>query len=83
MVSSHAMGTKRSRLKKTKRAIKLIYQGEDCENLNLSELDGSRQMTAEQKIATVCALSLMEYQIRNNTNVIPRLLRTTAVIRKP
>jgi hypothetical protein len=62
---------------------KLVYIGSDSEHSRLHELDGSLDQTPEQKFALICALSLFDYQLRNNTDDIPRLLRTTACIRKP
>jgi len=58
------------------------FVGHDKDHAKISELDGTHELTLAQKFEMICALSLFEYQMRNNTNDIPRFLRTTACIRK-
>jgi hypothetical protein len=60
------------------------YKGHDSDlkNLNISKLDGTLELSAEKKFELICELTLFHYQLKNNTNDIPRFLRTTACIRK-
>jgi hypothetical protein len=58
------------------------FLGKDSDHHLLSSLDGTKQMSYPQKFELICQLSLFDYQLKNNTNDIPRLLRTTACIRK-
>lgn len=60
----------------------LIYLGSDSAHDRLYEIDGTMQQTPEEKFATICQLSLFHYQLIKGTHDIPRLLRTTARIRK-
>ena len=48
----------------------------------MNELDGSVKLSYAKKFELICQLSLFEYQFRNKTTDVPRLLRTTACIRK-
>lgn len=66
-----------------KRNSQFVFQGKDHHHDKLHEIDGSLEQSPEEKFATICALTLFEYQLRNNTDDIPRLLRSTACIRKP
>jgi hypothetical protein len=61
----------------------LIYKGHDSNNKNLIEIDSPLRMTYEEKLKLITALTLFEYQRKNNTTDVPRFLRTTALIRKP
>lgn len=70
-------------MKKSERKKQFSFVGRDCDLDRLSEIDGSWEQTPEERFATICAISLFEYQLRNETADVPRLLRTTACIRKP
>jgi hypothetical protein len=58
------------------------FIGRDERHAELSQLDGTLNLTYEEKFALICELTLFHYQLTNKTNDIPRLLRTTACIRK-
>lgn len=58
------------------------FKGSDDLHDKLHELDGSYDLTYEEKFEMLCELSLFHYQLKNSTDDIPRLLRTTACIRK-
>ena len=58
------------------------YVGRDSEHSAISRLDGTYRMSYEEKFALICELTLFEYQLKNNTDDVPRFLRTTACIRK-
>lgn len=68
---------------KKKRTI-FIYKGNDSDlkHVDFSEIDGTLSLSPEKKLELICQLSQFHYQVKNNTNDIPRLLRTTACIRK-
>jgi len=67
---------------KKKKKIAFCFVGKDSDNYKLSRLDGTQDLTPEQKFELICDLTLFHYQLKNNTNDIPRFLRTTACIRK-
>lgn len=54
----------------------------DLDTVNLSESDGTLALSPEKKLQLICELVTLNYQLKNKTNDIPRLLRTTACIRK-
>jgi hypothetical protein len=58
------------------------FVGSDSAHSDLDSLDGSRKLTYAEKFERICQLSLFAYQLKNNTEHVPRLLRTTACIRK-
>jgi len=70
-------------LRQKKSKYPLVFKGSDSEHSRMAELDGTYELSPEEKFAATCALTLFEYQVKNNTDAIPRLLRTTACIRKP
>lgn len=59
-----------------------IFIGRDTELSRISDLDGTLELSYKEKFALICELTLFEYQLKNQTNDIPRFLRTTACIRK-
>ena len=67
---------------KKKKRIAFCFIGKDSDNNKLSHLDGTQSRTYEQKFELICDLTLFHYQLKNDTNDIPRFLRTTACIRK-
>jgi hypothetical protein len=66
-----------------KKRSKLLYLGTDNKLDALTEIDPLSSMSYTDKLTLIYQLSLFEYQMRNQTNDVPRLLRTTACIRKP
>jgi hypothetical protein len=58
------------------------FVGSEDAHSDVSSLDGTRGLTYAQKFDLTCQLSLFAYQLKNNTDHVPRLLRTTACIRK-
>ena len=58
------------------------FVGKDSDHGDLSRLDGTLGMSYEEKFSLICDLTTFDYQLKNNTNDIPRFLRTTACIRK-
>ena len=67
-----------------KREVSFVFKGtdEDLNTVNLSEIDGTLALSPEKKLQLICELVTFNYQLKNKTNDIPRLLRTTACIRK-
>ncbi len=59
-----------------------MYRDADLAKLNISEVDGTLELSAQEKFELICELTLFNYQLKNNTNDIPRFLRSTACIRK-
>ena len=60
----------------------LIFQGTDSELGALSEIDPVFSMSYVEKLTAIYELTLFEHQVRNETDDLPRFLRTTACIRK-
>ena len=58
------------------------FIGKDSDHASVSRRDGTLGMSYQDKFSLICDLTLFEYQLKNNTNDIPRFLRTTACIRK-
>lgn len=73
---------RRSAASLARRASGFEFMGVDEAHSDLSSLDGTRSLTYAQKFELICQLSLFAYQLKNNTDHVPRLLRTTACIRK-
>ena len=73
---------RRSAASSARRANRFEFVGVDDAHSDLSSLDGSQSLTPAQKFELICQLSLFAYQLKNNTENVPRLLRTTACIRK-
>ena len=48
----------------------------------MSRLDGTESLSYQKKFELICELTLFDYQLKNNTNDLPRFLRTTACIKK-
>lgn len=71
-------------MSKNKKISQFSYKGTDTEldSLNLSKMDGTLDLSFEKKFELICELTLFHYQRTHNTNDLPRLLRTTACIRK-
>jgi hypothetical protein len=69
-------------MKKKLRKKNFHFVGKDSDLRRINELDGTTELSYEKKFELACQLSLFEYQLRNNTTDVPRLLRTTACIRK-
>ena len=65
-----------------KKKTKLIFSGSDDALDKLDCIDPVYRMSYQQKLTLIYQLTLFEYQFRNNTNDVPRFLRTTACIRK-
>ena len=59
-----------------------MFVGRDSQHKDMSEKDGTIDMSYQEKFSLICQLTLFEYQFKNKTNDIPRFLRTTACIRK-
>ena len=73
---------RRSAASSARRANDFEFVGFDEAHSDLSSLDGTRSLTYAQKFELICQLSLFAYQLKNNTENVPRLLRATACIRK-
>ena len=73
---------KRPITKSARRASSFKFVGVDETHSDLSDLDGTWSLTYAQKFELICQLSLFAYQLKNNTEHVPRLLRTTACIRR-
>ena len=69
--------------KKKNRELPLIYAGPDDQLASLDKDYLANGSSYAEKLSLMSQISLFEYQMRNNTNDLPRLLRTTACIRKP
>ncbi len=68
--------------KKKNRKFGFSFVGKDDMLDKINEMDGTLAMSIEQKFELICDLTLFNFQRVNNTNDIPRFLRTTACIRK-
>ncbi len=67
---------------KKRRRSGFSYVGSDKDHHKISAMDGTLDLSYEKKFELVCDLTLFRYQLRHNTNDLPRFLRTTACIRK-
>ena len=74
---------KENQTTKRRKRSKLLYLGNDSRLDELSEVDSLSSMSYTDKLTLIYQLTLFEFQMRNQTNDVPRLLRTTACIRKP
>ena len=68
--------------RKLKRKKGFSFVGRDSQLNELNERDGTLALSPAKKFELICDLTLFHYQRINNTNDIPRFLRTTACIRK-
>jgi hypothetical protein len=73
---------KRTAKKTARRDTVLVFVGGDDAHSDISSLDGTLRLSYAQKFELICQLSLFAYQLKNNTENVPRFLRTTACIRK-
>ena len=67
---------------KKKAKKQFVFLGKDNDHSKLSKVDGTLDLSHQEKFALICELTLFDYQLKSNTNDLPRLLRTTASIRK-
>jgi hypothetical protein len=58
------------------------FVGSDDAHSDISSVDGTMGLAYAQKFELACQISLFAYQLKNGTEDVPRLLRTTACIRK-
>ena len=73
---------KRPARKSTRRDMGVVFVGGDDKHSDISSLDGTLRLSYAQKFELICQLSLFAYQLKNNTEDLSRLLRTTAWIKK-
>lgn len=60
----------------------MLPQGDDSAHSSMSTRDGTLSMSYQQKFEPICELTLFECELNSQTSEVPRLLRTTACIRK-
>jgi len=77
-----SQGRKRPPKRLVRRRAGFKFVGSDDAHYDISSLDGARGLTYAQKFELACQISLFAYQLKNTTEYVPRLLRTTACIRK-
>lgn len=59
-----------------------IFLGRDSELSRLSEIDPPSALSYAEKLTLISELVRFEFQLRTGESDVPRLLRTTACIRK-
>ena len=81
MKSKHKVKIVRKDRTRRKR-MKLVFIGSDADLEKLNSIDRVSSMSYLEKLAAIYQLTLFDYQVRNATDDVPRLLRTTACIRR-
>jgi hypothetical protein len=77
-----SQGRKRRTKRLVGRGAGFKFVGSDHAHSEISSLDGARGLTYAEKFELACQISLFAYQLKNRSEYVPRLLRTTACIRK-